>query len=383
MPHDGLFGALVAALGSHARRTAMDGRPLRIPKGIFLCGSDPAPGPGYVYIGSWESVAQLPNANRSGSTSIFVIVDASAKPFTPPAWVENYVETDLPLSSAFNIVFASTEAFLSREDAADEQEHSLAQFLSGRGPLPLELRDYCEEATVGGSHRCSIVLLDSEQPIGPGRDLLLRAAARELLPGAPIASIGRRLAIVMRHSHTVSGDGVIDEQFRELLQRHSAFAGVSGPTTRADMLDVLYAVTAQILRTVSTLPVIKRRLIYSQDEFGVYFVFELFRQQFSDTFGRRDVRAVAHPGIAALDRYDRENHTDLRETLFTYLVNNQNLTLTAEQLYSHRNTVYNKIKKIRDIIGDDLTDGKVRLSLELSHLLLRYHDDAVDPFRPR
>lgn len=63
--------------------------------------------------------------------------------------------------------------------------------------------------------------------------------------------------------------------------------------------------------------------------------------------------------IASLEKYDRENNSELMLFLKTYLENNGSLQLVSEKLFVHRNTVTNQLKKIEKITGfnpQDLED---------------------------
>ena len=58
--------------------------------------------------------------------------------------------------------------------------------------------------------------------------------------------------------------------------------------------------------------------------------------------------------------------------MFIYLQNSHNLTQTAAVLYMHRNTVLNRLNKIRELISLDLEDGQNHFILLLSCMLLHY-----------
>ncbi|MVX63237.1 PucR family transcriptional regulator [Clostridium chromiireducens] len=55
--------------------------------------------------------------------------------------------------------------------------------------------------------------------------------------------------------------------------------------------------------------------------------------------------------LGKLEKYDKENNTDLVNFLFLYLQNNGSQSLVAEKQYIHRNTVNNQLKKIEKITG--------------------------------
>lgn len=63
------------------------------------------------------------------------------------------------------------------------------------------------------------------------------------------------------------------------------------------------------------------------------------------------LRSFYNDTIGLLEKYDRENQTDLVLLLKTYLENNASLQLVSEKMYIHRNTVTNQLKKIEKITG--------------------------------
>lgn len=69
--------------------------------------------------------------------------------------------------------------------------------------------------------------------------------------------------------------------------------------------------------------------------------------------------------LGKLEKYDRENNTDLMNFLDVYLKNNGNVQSVAEKQYIHRNTVNNQLKKIEKITSHNPLnlDEKVKLIL--------------------
>ena len=66
---------------------------------------------------------------------------------------------------------------------------------------------------------------------------------------------------------------------------------------------------------------------------------------------RSVLRSFYSESIGLLEKYDRENNTDLVTLLKTYLENNGSLQLVSEKMYIHRNTVTNQLKRIETITG--------------------------------
>ena len=73
--------------------------------------------------------------------------------------------------------------------------------------------------------------------------------------------------------------------------------------------------------------------------------------------------------LGILEKYDKENNTNLMEFLYMYLENNGSQSRVAEKQYIHRNTVNNQVKKIEKIIGCNLTNLNDKLRLYLSYYI--------------
>lgn len=83
-----------------------------------------------------------------------------------------------------------------------------------------------------------------------------------------------------------------------------------------------------------------------------------------------DGRHLCFPGLVRLYLYDAENHTDLLNTLRIYMQCERNVALTVKNLYIHRNTLYQRLKKIESIIDANLEEERVRTFILLSFLFV-------------
>lgn len=69
--------------------------------------------------------------------------------------------------------------------------------------------------------------------------------------------------------------------------------------------------------------------------------------------------------IGKLKKYDSENGTNLKEFLQVYLKNHGSQQLVAKEMFIHRNTVNNQLKKIERITGLDPTKIEVQVKIYL------------------
>lgn len=72
--------------------------------------------------------------------------------------------------------------------------------------------------------------------------------------------------------------------------------------------------------------------------------------------------------LAPIAAFDRTNHTELLRTLQMYLSCNCNASLAAKELYLHRNTMTNRLEKIKELAGVTLGDAQENLLLSLAIL---------------
>lgn len=75
--------------------------------------------------------------------------------------------------------------------------------------------------------------------------------------------------------------------------------------------------------------------------------------------------------LLLLSAYDRRHGTQLCSFLEDYLRSGCSKSRTAERVFSHRNTVQNKLERIADIMGADLKDGDTLSRLYLGFALAR------------
>jgi GAF domain-containing protein len=80
-------------------------------------------------------------------------------------------------------------------------------------------------------------------------------------------------------------------------------------------------------------------------------------------------------GVARLAAHDSRKHTALLQTLETYLRSGGNMARAAEQLYVHRNTLIQRLTRIRELLGFDPLEPDAWLALHLAIELHRLHPE--------
>lgn len=78
---------------------------------------------------------------------------------------------------------------------------------------------------------------------------------------------------------------------------------------------------------------------------------------------------------------DRENNTELYYTLKVYLLNENNVTMAADSLHIHRNTLVYRLKQIRECIEADINDNET--ARELLAFMMMYDISRQDEKRQK
>lgn len=91
-----------------------------------------------------------------------------------------------------------------------------------------------------------------------------------------------------------------------------------------------------------------------------------------NTHNRSLLENMRNHNLQALKEYDQTYNTALLKTLRTYLKNNGNAVLTAQALFTHRNTISYRLEKIKSILGEDLSSSQTIFNLTLAFYIDDY-----------
>lgn len=85
--------------------------------------------------------------------------------------------------------------------------------------------------------------------------------------------------------------------------------------------------------------------------------------------GEKLTASLLHPALETLERYDRDNHTQLRKTLSVYLHYERNQQLSAQALHIHPNTLRYRLQRMMELTGLTLENPRELKYLRLSDWL--------------
>lgn len=264
---------------------------------------------------------------------------------------------------------------------ADEAGEQLARLVTGRRTterLVHTLLDATAGQRVAAAHALAddlalegrVRVVAAVLGTSPGRQL-----TAEMLRGP--SALPRRVAVAEAGGDLVllvpAGGG--EGEARELVERALSVLGregagvdvVAGLSATADLVDAAEAVAQAraALRVVrpagasgAAVPPASR--IHAWDELGV-------RRLLGGTHAEALAEAAATPAVRALLAAAAE----LAETAQTYLDAAGSVAATATELGLHRQSVYHRLRRIEEVTGLDLGDGRDRLELHLGLLTAR------------
>ena len=113
------------------------------------------------------------------------------------------------------------------------------------------------------------------------------------------------------------------------------------------------------------------KIFHPEEQFSNFFDYALNYLIESGSL-ENSVRACM-PEVIHLWKMQQKQKDDLFLTLKTYLDHERSIAKTSETLFTHRNTVLYRIKKVQEILHQDLDDPYVREYCRMSIRVLELH----------
>ncbi len=200
------------------------------------------------------------------------------------------------------------------------------------------------------------------------------AQLREVFPDCNMTIHENEVVILQTYPQRTFNLNLDTKRLETILERHNGFIGISNGTRDFGNLRSLYILAKNTIPLACELRENLKERIFFYEEFWIYTAIDMCAHRFYELHHHNDIVYLIHPAVVHLTRYDRDHNTNLRDTLFYYLLNDRNLVKTAAVTYAHRNTVINKVNKINKLIELDLEDGILRQRIIFSCQMIRYHE---------
>jgi sugar diacid utilization regulator len=241
----------------------------------------------------------------------------------------------------------------SRLWAADELRERLMQ-------MTIHIKKY---------YHCVVVELEPQDHSPPYGQMINEL--ERIFPYSNIAVYKGDIVILARRTHHYASLQYDAEKLSALLASRNGYASIGNYSKYLTSLRPIYLQTKQIIKYAKALRNSERERIFAYEDYSMYHLIGLLSESCFD-FHHDNLIYLCHPGIISLEKYDRRYHTDYREILRVYLINDRNASKTAKDLYLHRNTMINRIEKIEEIVGESLNNGVLQQRLLFSHMVLEF-----------
>ena len=86
----------------------------------------------------------------------------------------------------------------------------------------------------------------------------------------------------------------------------------------------------------------------------------------------KDLKTFVMDYLKPVMDYDRQRNGELMQTLQTYLACNGSKQETAEKLFVVRQTLYHRLQKLEELLGQDFMSPEKRLAIEFALHAYRY-----------
>lgn len=154
------------------------------------------------------------------------------------------------------------------------------------------------------------------------------------------------------------------QKFKELITANSYYGASSFIFYDLEDISIAFKQTRKALQKSS--PEIGN--LYSCQNIAMNFITEIVEQHTNIP--------LLHPTLTDIKAYDTLHNTDYFQTLFVFLQNERNHQLTAKTLYIHRNTLFLRLQKIKELWDLNLDDANERFYMLYSFYHMINHELA-------
>ena len=207
--------------------------------------------------------------------------------------------------------------------------------------------------------------------------IMLRGVLDDLIPQAEVFLYNGGLVIFTFGQSRAMSDDLPLDRLQEALTPFNAYLITGHVSRNYSIMRTLYLICQRSLDIAMNLNSGRSRRTFNVDEYTMYYAIDMCAQRCAQIFGHMDILLLVHPSVVQIRRYDKEHKSDLLDVLANYIRNSGSISKTAEEMYVHRNTINNKLAKIRSLIDMDLDDGRVRQLLLFSCQTLKFYEKIL------
>lgn len=155
------------------------------------------------------------------------------------------------------------------------------------------------------------------------------------------------------------------EKMEVFVKKHSLQCGMSRCIDNISNLKEFYLQALNALKLGKYMH--EDQVLYLYEDYALFYIMDICSK--SDKYTK-----LCHPSLFIILEYDRLNNTRYTKSLYSYVINLKNISDTANSIFTHRNTIIYRIKKIEEIANIDLNDNNIIFQLFMSFKLIEFID---------
>ena len=375
------FGDLIQQLGPTVLSHRINGEDIKnVTQVRFLAGQKKLLS-GLVYLGTQKQFAAMHKVYVYDGAAI-IVCDADRAQFIDD---ERYAgATVLETSTAAAVVFNTLNRLLANAvyvPPMDVRGGLLRTWDHIMNSKLLAAQDITDALSHSGvtprEHFRLMVAAFSEANPGTHHYIGLRDALDVILPECEVIIYNKTIVIMMFYDERALNTDPPNEELEAVLEKYGACAMMGHSSRDYSMMRTMYLLCQRSLDIAMKLAPDRQRRFFHINDYAMYYAIDMCAQRCAQVFGHMDILLLIHPSIVAIRRYDLAHNSDLLEVMNCYIRNSGSITKTAEDMFVHRNTVNNKVSKIKSMLPFDLDDGAVRQLLLFSYQTLKFYEDIL------
>lgn len=359
---------------------------IEIPKGVYIINPNENQPPGFLYIGSEDDVARECRKGLLPIESVFFVANYNNKPHSINLLnnYHNIVFTTLSIAELNNMLNVIMAEYNSIEDKDGQLLFSkfLHNIAYNKDVSGSYLRAFTKSLDKKIEEYFSFIIIrfNKSETLFLYKNAITKYI-KKIFHAHNFTITGGKIVILFSQStvyYKVPND--IESALLDFAKKYDCKIGIGTSLRDYNYARTNYYIVDRMLSIVTKLSHIDdNTYLFYEEKYAIYTAIDLCKSSFKKQFDHSTIMYLAHPVVARLEDYDKENDSELSKFLRTYLLCNGNLTQTANTLFIHRNTAINRLNTVSSFIGEDLNDADIRFRLLFSYKMLDYDESFIDP----
>ncbi len=191
---------------------------------------------------------------------------------------------------------------------------------------------------------------------------LVSETLQPLLPNSRWVIYDNKIVYLTAYPVDTMAEDALCEALQEYLRKNKLSASVSGRFQSLTKIRQAYTQSVAAYELGNRLS--PGQPVYCYRDYLPYHIGTLLARQ-------APLQSFCHPGVLQLAEYDRTNQTQYLATLSSYLHYAETPAKAADALFIHKNTLFYRIRQIKERFGLRLEEGSERMWIQLTLAFLR------------